>query len=125
MPGGDHHVHLQVIGAQAHALGTEKRHGTQVAFMQAVFPHHQLLGFVQLIFAVGQVHPHDMGGTEQPVGVLLQAKNTGAPVAAFVGAHALEHAHAIVQGVGQYVNPGIPPGHQFAIQPNNAVAIGK
>jgi hypothetical protein len=64
-----------------------------------------------------------VGGAEQPVGVLLQAENRRA-LFGLVGAHALEDAHAVVQGVGEDVGGGVAPGNDLAVVPDDAVAVG-
>jgi ADP-ribose pyrophosphatase YjhB (NUDIX family) len=46
------------------------------------------------------------------------------PIDGLVGAHALEHGQAVVQGVGEHVGGGFAPGHELAVVPDEAVAVG-
>ena len=58
------------------------------------------------------------------VGVLVQAENAGAAALGLIGAHTFEHAHAVVQRMGEHVHLGIAPGHHFAIKPDQTIAVG-
>ena len=42
-----------------------------------------------------------------------------------VGAYALEAPQAVVQGVGEHVHPGIAPGDQLTVKPNQPIAVGE
>ncbi|MNN67944.1 hypothetical protein D3C81_1836090 [compost metagenome] len=53
----------------------------------------------------------------------LQAED-GRAVRGVVGAHAFEHAHAVVQGVGQHMGGRFTPRYQFAVIPDHAITIG-
>jgi hypothetical protein len=63
-----------------------------------------------------------MRGAKQPVGVFLQAKNRRIAFA-LVCAHALEHAHAVMQRVGENVGGGLAPGYELAVVPDEAIAV--
>ncbi len=54
--------------------------------------------------------------------MVLQAKDRG-PLFGLVGAHTLEHPHAVMQGMGQDMYLRLAPGHQFAIHPDDTVTI--
>ena len=45
-------------------------------------------------------------------------RKTAGPVVGLVGADALEHAHAVVQGVGEDVDLGVVPGDELAVHPD-------
>ncbi len=47
------------------------------------------------------------------------------PLRRLVGAHALEHAQAVVECVRQHVHLGVAPGHHLAIHPDQTIAIGE
>jgi len=64
-----------------------------------------------------------MGRAEQAAGVLLQAEDRR-PLIGLVGAHALEHAHAVMQGMRQDMGLRLAPGHEFSVHPDHAVTIG-
>src|SRR5690606_3940461 len=96
VPGGDDHPHLQAGGAQAHGLASVEHHRADVGGFQVVLAHGGAGGFVDLLLGEGDLHAHDVGRVEQAVGVRLEAEDGGA-VRGVVGAHALEHAHAVVQ----------------------------
>ena len=61
-----------------------------------------------------------MGGAEKTIGVIFQAKNRST-LFSTVGADTLEATQAVVQGVGQHVSFGFPPGNHFTIQPDQAI----
>ena len=111
-----------MLRAQAHPLGADKTQRAHVRRLQPVLAHHRALGLVQRVLVVGYLHVEDMRRAEQPVGVLVQTEDRRA-LLGLVGAHALEHAHAVVQGVGEDVDLGLTPGHQLAVEPDDAVTI--
>ncbi len=122
-PGGHHHVHLQPLGGQPHALGPVEDQRPDVAGRQVVGPNHLALGGVDPGLVERHGHLHDARRIEQPPGVLGQPED-GRPALGGVGAHALEYAHAVVQGVGQDVGGGVPPFDEPAIHPDLAVPVG-
>ncbi len=125
LPGGDHDVGTQLVGAQPHTLGAEEAHGAQVTFGQLVLAHHGALGLVQRGLVVGHLHAEDVGRPEQAVGVLFQAEDAGAAIGRVVGAHALEYTQAVVKGVGEDMDFRLTPWHQFAIHPDDPIAVCK
>ena len=123
-PGGDGQVDGQPLGPQSHGFRAKERHGPQVAFAERVGAQGLDLGGVDLGGGVGNLEPEDVRGVEQALGVLGQPEDAG-PLGRLVGAHALEHAEPVVQGVGQHVDLGVAPGDQLAVEPDEAVSIGK
>ncbi|MNQ49356.1 hypothetical protein D3C85_632660 [compost metagenome] len=123
VPGGDYHMHLQAGGAQSHGFRSVEHHRADVGAFQVVLAHRGAGRLVDLVFAERNLHGHDLGRVEQPVGVRLQAEDRRA-VRGVVGAHAFEYAHAVVQGVGQHMGGRVTPRHQFAVIPNHAITIG-
>ena len=121
-PGGDDHLHIVFFRRHAQLARAIKRHRAEVAGFQAVGLHHVQVGGVDFFFAERQAHAQDMGRAEQAVGVILQTENRRA-LRRFVGAHTLEHAHAVVQGVGQHMGVRLAPGHEFAVKPDETVAV--
>jgi hypothetical protein len=115
-------VHLGALGRNAHLFRAVEGERTQVAGFEIVGADDFLLRFVQFLGRVGHLHLEDVGRTEQALGVLLQAENRRAALG-LVGADALEDAHAVVQGVREDVGGRVAPGHEFAILPNETVAI--
>src|SRR5690606_27736613 len=95
VPGGDDPAHPERVGADAHAFGAVERQRTDVGAVQVVFTHGGEGGFVDLILGEGDLHAHDVCRIEQAVGVCLQAEDRRA-LRSLVGAHAFEHAHAVV-----------------------------
>ena len=77
----------------------------QVGMGQIIFANRRQMRLVDLLLGIGQLHVEDMRTVEKPVGVILQAKHCR-PAIRFVGPHAFEHAHAIMQSVRQYVDLG-------------------
>ncbi len=122
-PRGDDDVRGQRLGGNAHGLGSVECHRPDVGRFQLVFAHGGALGFVDFFLGVGHVHAQDVRRAEQPVGMILQTEN-GRALGRMVGAHAFEHAHAVVQGVGKDVCGGIAPVDQLAVVPDIAIAVG-
>jgi len=115
-------VDLGTLGRNAHLLGAVEGQRAEVAGFQIVGADDFLLRFVQFFLREGHLHLEDVGRTEQAFGVLLEAENRGATLG-FIGADALENAHAVVQGVGEDVGGCFAPGHELAVLPNKSVAI--
>jgi hypothetical protein len=111
------------LGADAQFLVADPGQRAKVAALQLVFAHHGALRFVDLFLGERDFHAQDLGAVEQALGVLLQAENGGA-IDGVVGAHALEGAAAVVQGVGQDVDFGVAPVDHLAVHPDFAVAVG-
>ncbi len=57
------------------------------------------------------------GGAAQALDVVAEAED-GGPVGRLVGAYPFEDGGAVVEGVGEQVDPGILPGHQFTVHPD-------
>lgn len=114
---------LQAAGAQAHAFASVEHHRADIGAFQVVLAHGGAGRLVDLVAAVRDLHVHDVRGVEQPVGMRLQAEDRRA-LRGVVGAHALEHAHSIVQGMGQHVRGRVAPLHQFTVIPDHAITIG-
>src|SRR5690606_6551700 len=94
-------------------------------FLQIVFTHYALLRGIQLVLAPGHLHAHDLGGAEQAIGVVQQAEDAAAVLARVVGANTLEHAHAVMQSMGEHMDLGLAPVHHLTIHPDNTIAICK
>ena len=122
-PGGNDDVHLQVVRAQAHALGTVEGHGPDIGRGQTVVANDGKLRLVEGVGVPGHRHVQDARRVEQPPGMVGEPED-GRAAFALVGAHALEHPHAVVQGVGQHMGRGLAPGDQFPVIPDDAVSIG-
>src|SRR5205814_542010 len=59
---------------------------------------------------------------QNPRGILQPLRMLGAPEdGAAIGALALEHAARIMQPMGQHMDVGVAPRHQFAVVPDDAV----
>ncbi len=122
-PGGDRDVHLGAHGRHAHLLRAVEGERADVAALQLVGAHHLALRLHELLAGEGHVHHVDLGRVEQPVRVLLQPED-GRPDLGLVGAHPLEDRQPVVQRVGEDVGRGFPPGHELAVVPDEAVAVG-
>ena len=77
---------------------------------------------LQRVRAERDLDIQDMRRAKQPFGVLAQAEN-GRAFFGFIRAYAFEHAHAIMQGVGEHVYVGIAPIDPLPVHPNNAVSV--
>ena len=67
---------------------------------------------------MGNDHLVDSGRQKKTLHVLRQAEHGGLAVRTGVTADALEHAHAVVQGVGEHMHLGFVPGHEFTVEPD-------
>ena len=123
VPGGHDDPNLQASGAQAHGFRSVEHHRANVGRFQVVLTHGGTGRLVELFLGERHLHVHDVRRIEQSIGVRLQAEN-GRAFGGVVGAHAFEHAHAVMQGVGQHMGGGIAPRHQFAVIPNHAITVG-
>jgi hypothetical protein len=59
-----------------------------------------------------------MRGFEQPADVFACAKDRGAAILALVTAHPLEHAEAVMQAVGQNMDPRLVEGDKLTVKPD-------
>ena len=121
-PGGNRHVNAEVVRAQAHSLGAVKSDGPDISRRQGILSHHRDTGFVNFVEGTGQAHPQDVRRTLHAAGVVMQPENSNT-ARRLVGAHAFENPHAVMQRVGKHVHVRLPPGNQFAVKPDDAVAI--
>src|SRR5207302_1903067 len=80
-----------------------------VALVELVLPHRQLGGLDDVGGCEWHVDEEDLGRVEQPGDVVGQPED-GRALLGLVGANALEHATAVVQGVGEDVDLGVVPG---------------
>src|SRR5690606_9741961 len=96
-PGGDHDMHFEALGVQAHAFGTVEAHRPNVSAGQVVPAHGFALCAVEGVLVERNLHAHDMGGAEQPVGVVAQPEDRRA-VIGLVSPEAFEYTAAVMQG---------------------------
>ena len=75
-------------------------------------------GLIDLIGRIGDLEVHDPAAFDQALGMLAELENL-----AVVGPLALEHGAGVMQGVGQDVDLGFAPGHELAVEPDEAVAV--
>ena len=123
VPGGDDGMDLEVIGAQPHALGTVKTHRPDIGGIQIVLPDHRFVGGIQGGFFERDIHTKNAGRTVKPIGMRLEPEDRRAFLS-MVRTQAFEHAHTVMQGVGQNMHLGFAPGNHFAVKPDDAVSIG-
>ena len=119
-PGPDRHDDVDgvVPGEHAHVAQAHEGQGPDVARGHGVARQGLHDGRFQLLLGVGQIHLHHPAGADHAVHVLVQAEDAGPLAGEFVGADALEHAHPVVQGVGQDVDVGLFPGNEFPVEPD-------
>ena len=79
-----------------------------------------VLGSIQLFDRVGDLEIHDLGGFVQADRMFRRLEYL-----AGIGALALEDARAVVQAMGQHMDLGFFPGHDFAVEPDPTVALVK
>ena len=110
------------FGSHAHRLRSVEGDRAQVTGGKAVLHHALLLRGVELVLAVGDLHPEDLRRAEQPIGVLAQPEDRRAR-RGLIAAHALEDAHSVMQRVGQHMRGRVAPRHQLAVVPDEPVAV--
>ena len=74
-------------------------------------------GLHEVVHRVRDVHVEDRRAAEQPLDVVGEAEDPGT-VGGLVGADALEHAHAVVERVGEDVDPSVVPVDELAVHPD-------
>jgi hypothetical protein len=87
-----------------------------------VFSDHRFMRLIDLILGKGNVHAQNLGTVEQPLCVLLQAKN-GRSLVGLVGPHTLKGTTPIMKRVREHMDLGVTPFDQTPIHPNFSVAI--
>ena len=113
---------LEHVCANAHAFRSVKGQWPQISTGQAVFLNYGNLGCVKGIVIVGHVHAKDMSRTEEAFGMLGKTED-GCAAIGLVGAHTLEHAQSVMQGVCQYMNLSLTPGDHCPIEPDTSITI--
>ena len=121
-PGGNGDVRADGGSGDAHRFRAVENDWPDVAGFELIGAHDFLVRFDQGLFVVGHLHLEDESGVEQAVGVLFEPENRCA-LGGLVGADAFENTHPVVQGMRQHVRRGVAPIHQFAVVPDEAVAI--
>jgi hypothetical protein len=116
-PAGDGNVHLQADGRQAHFAVSVVRDRAHVTAVKAGRCHRLFGGGHQLVLAVGHRHHEDVRRTLETGDVIGQAENAR-PVRGRIGPNTLEHAGAVVEGVGEHVDLCLVPRNQRAVHPD-------
>jgi hypothetical protein len=83
---------------------------------EAILPYSYsgTLGLVQGLAVVRDLHAEDVGRVEQPLGVFPQTEDSRAFLGP-IGPHTPEHAHTVMQGVGEHMGLRLAPGHHLAV----------
>jgi hypothetical protein len=71
----------------------------------------------KLLDRVGELHVVELAGAAQTLEVLAEAEHGGAPLG-LIGADALEHPGAVVKPMAEYVDLGVFPCDQLAVDPD-------
>ena len=87
-----------------------------------VFSYHRFMRLIDLILGKRNVHAQNFGTVEQPLCVLLQAKN-GRSLVGLVRSDALEGTTPIMKRVREHMDLGVTPFNQTPIHPNFSIAI--
>ncbi len=99
LPRCNHDMHLEVVSANPHPLGTIESHGAKIGGVKVVFPDGVKLRLIQGVGIKRNLHSQNMRRAEKTICMILQPEN-GRPFLCMIGAHALEHTHAVMQRVG-------------------------
>ena len=122
-PGGDGDVDGVVGCGESECVCAVEGERADIAGVVFIFADDGGLGFADLFLRERDFHFHDMGGLKEPPGVVLESEDGGSAVGV-VAPDAFKNAHAVVEGMGQHMDFGVPPRRHFAVKPDNAVALG-
>ena len=118
IPGRDGQVDLGRLRRDAHHLAAAPGDRAHIAIDELVGLDHVAAGLVDLGHAVGDREIQRLGAVVQALAVLVELEDLAA-----VGPLPLEHRAGVVQPVAQHVQVGLAPGHQLAVEPDEAVAV--
>src|SRR3981081_2087918 len=117
-PRRDGEMHRRADARDAHDLRAAPGDRAYVTGLQAIRLHHGAGRLLDLGARPRDLVTEQTGGVDQPGAVGGQAED-----AAVVDALALEYRGAVMQRMGQHMDAAVAPGHQLAVEPNEAVAI--
>jgi hypothetical protein len=109
---------LGVLGRDRHHLAAAPGDRAHIAVGLAVRLHGGALRRVELLDRIGDLEIEKLGRALEALR-MLGAFEDFAPI----GALALEDAGAVMQAMRQYVELGIAPRHELAVEPDEAVTI--
>ena len=118
LPDGDHRLDVVLQRVEAHRPRAAEDQRADVAALEAVAADQLMGGLAQLLLRVREVHVVEPGRALEPVQMVVVAEDRGAALG-LVGADALEHAGAVVEGVREHVHLGVLPGDEFAVHPDD------
>jgi hypothetical protein len=109
-----------VLGRDAHHFRAAPGDRSDVGVGKAVLLEHKRLGGVDLGDGPGHLEIEDAAGFAQALGMLGRREHRPA-----IGALALEDGAAIMHRMGQHMDPGVAPGDQRPVHPDQTVAVVK
>ena len=116
-PAGDRHVDGARQRVEPHLAVAVVGDRPDVAAGQAGGRDRVLGGLHDVVDRVRDLHAEDGGAAEQPLDVVGEPEDAGT-VVGLVGADPLEHAHAVVERVGEDVDAGVVPVDELAVHPD-------
>ena len=115
--GGDDHVDRRVGRVEAEVAVTAVGERPDIAGAEPVAADQLVRRLAQLLRRVGQLEVVELGRLLEPREVLAVAEDGGAALG-LIAADPLEDAGAVVQAVAEHVRPGLVPGHELAVLPD-------
>ena len=109
---------LALLGGDTHLLAAAPGDGPDIGVGEAGALQRRLRRRIDLGQVVGNLESEELGRIEQPLAVVGEPEDL-----AVVGALALEYRRGIMHGVGQDVNLRLAPIDEFAVEPDEAIAI--
>ncbi len=107
-------MHRVVARIDSHLAKSVKGNRTHVTFSEPIGLYYLPCGGAELIEGIGYIHLVYLGAAEEPPHVVSWPEKRR-PFGGFITPHTLEHRGAVVQRMGQDVNPGLIPGDQFSV----------
>ena len=101
------------LRGDAHLLAAAPGDRADVAVRQLVGLDHVAAGLVDLGDRIGDLEVEGLRAVMQALDVLGELEDLAA-----IGALALEHRAAVVQGVREHVDVGLAPGDELAVEPD-------
>src|SRR5215469_1217439 len=109
---------LALLGGDAHLLAAAPGDGADIGILEAGALQRLLRRRVDLGEAVGDPEAENLARAQQALAVLGQLEDL-----AFIGPLALEDGRGIMHGMGQDMDLGPAPVDEFAVEPDEAVAV--
>ena len=120
-PGGNRYPNGVGPGVQAAVAFADKHQRPDVALFQIVDPDRFQAGLADVLGRKRNFEIQNMGRVKQALNMLGKTEDCRTAVLAGVAPNALEHADAVVEGMGEHMYSGFGPGDKLAVHPDFTV----